>query len=330
MPKTNSPIAVFDGHCDSLILREVRDDPIDFADCDPTYQADSSRLRKGGVAAMFVMVGDSDLRQSLRLIDGVRRIEANHPDAFAVCGTAAEVRKARRTGRIALVMSIESQTMFEEDPAPLRLWHRLGVRMMSLTHGEGRSRASRIALQYTGSHVGWLAADERAVLYRQSKGLTPFAREALREMGRLNIIADLAHVNDRAFFEALECATGPVAVTHGNTYALCPHTRNSTDEMMRALAARGGVLGVCPYKRFVDVESPSCARLADHVLHALEIMGENHVGFGSDLDGIPLNEEGVIPDAAAVPMLWSELRRRGVSAKVIRKVAFDNFLRLLS
>ncbi len=327
-PKKNS-IPVLDAHNDSLILREVRDDPLTFSARDPAYQADGARLKRGGIKATFVMVGDKDIRQSLRLIDAVHCMAETQPSSFALCTNAADVRRALRARRLALIMSIEGQSMFNEDPANIRLWHRMGVRVMSLTHGEGRFGGPPTALQQDTAHGSHLSESERSILFRQSKGLTAFARESLREMGRLKVIVDLAHTNDKAFFEALECAAGPVAVTHGNTYALCPHARNCTDEMLRALAARGGVIGICAFKCFVDVMQPSLARMADHFEHALEVMGENHVGFGSDFDGIPLHEELVIPDAAAVPALWRELRKRGITERVIRKIAFENFMRLL-
>lgn len=318
-----------DAHNDSIILREVRTDPMDFADVDPAYHVDLPRMRRGGLGALFVMVGDSDAHQSLSLIDAVHRMCQEHPADFALCQNAAEVRRANRNGKIGLVMSIEGQSMFGERLANLRNWHRLGVRVASLTHGEGRRGPHSCALQIDASHFGYLDANARQVLFRASKGLTPFARESLREMARLGIVCDLAHANDRTFWETLEWTDGPVAYTHGNCYRLCPHTRNCTDEMLKALAARGGVIGICFYGAFVDEREPTLDKLADHFLHALEVMGEDHVGVGTDFDGIGLHQVPVIPDAAGLPRLWEKLDERGVPARVLRRIAADNFLRLL-
>jgi membrane dipeptidase len=321
-------LPVLDAHCDSLILREARGDALDFAGADPAYHVDLPRMRRGGLQAAFVMVGDSDLAQSSRLIDAVHRMARTHPSQFAVCRSAQDVRRAWRAGQVALAMSIESQTLFGEQIAHLANWHRLGVRVASLTHGEGRMRTTH-ALQVDDSFFGYLSPEERATLRRQTRGLTPFARESLGAMAELGMAVDLAHANDTAFWETLECFDGPVCVTHGNCYSLCRHTRNLTDDMMRALAARGGVLGVCFFGYFVHEAEPTLQRLADHFLHALEVMGPDHVGIGTDFDGIGLHVTPVIEHAGRLGRLWKVLRRRGVAEPTLRKIAHGNFLRLL-
>ena len=272
-----------DAHCDSLILRWTRDDPLDLADVDPKYQIDLPRLRQGGMDCLFIMVGDNDLAQSGALIDGAYGMCAAHPQDFALCTTVSRVRAAREAGRIAVVLTIEGQKMFAEDLAHLRNWHRLGVRLASITHGGGR----RPELQYDPSYFGYISPDERENLRRGSKGLTPFGREALQEMGHLGIAVDLAHINDVAFWEVLELAECPVCYTHGACYALSPHSRALTDEMMRALAEKGGVMGIAFYRQFIDPQHPTMDRLCDHYVHAVEVMGPEHVGIGSDFDGTP-------------------------------------------
>ena len=323
-------LLTLDAHNDSIILRDVRGDVMDFAAVDEAYHVDLPRMRQGGMGAVFVMVGDSDLAQSVRLIDAVHRMCRAHPEDFALCRTQREVRNANRKGRIALVMSIEGQAMFGENGAGLRLWHELGVRVASLTHGEGnRGRVRGAALQIDGSYFGFLTPRERATLLRQTRGLTAFGRESLAEMARLGIPCDLAHANERAFWEALEYAEGPVCYTHGNCYALCPHARNCTDEMLAALAQKGGVIGICFYGVFVSQGEPSLDLLVEHFLHALEVMGEDHVGVGTDFDGIGSHQTPVIPDAAGLPALWKALAEKGVSQRVLKKISRDNFLRLL-
>jgi len=324
------PIPALDAHNDGIILREVRGEPMDFAPADPAYQADLPRMRQGGIQAAFVMVGDNDLAQSSRLIGGVYRMCADHAGDLALCRTAADVRRAFRSGRFAIVMSIESQTMFEERIEHLYNWRRLGVRVASLTHGEGKRGSRGRALQIDGSFFGYLTPDERRLMRRQSRGLTPFARESLGAMADLGIPCDLAHANDVAFWETLECAAGPVCYTHGACYAQCPHSRNLTDEMMRALAERGGVMGICFHRGFIDQQNPTVERLADHFLHALDVMGPDHVGIGSDFDGVGLHKEPVIPDAGRAGMLWEALAQRGVARPTLRKIAHGNFLRLLA
>lgn len=318
-------LLLVDAHCDSLILRCVRDDPMDLADVNPVYQVDLPRLRQGGMDCLFTMVGDNDLAQSSLLIDAAHGMCLAHPADFAICTTASEVRRARAEGRIAIVLTIEGQKMFEEDLAHLRNWHRLGVRLASITHGGGR----RPELQYDPSHFGYVTAEERENLRQQSKGLTPFGREALAEMARLGIAVDLAHINDAAFWEVMEIAECPVSYTHGGCYALCPHSRALTDEMMVALAKKGGVMGIAFYKRFIHPETPSFDRLCDHFVHALEVMGPDHVGIGSDFDGTSALLRPIPADVSKLEDLFEALASRGLDEQVLRKIAGENFLRML-
>ena len=316
---------VLDAHCDSLILRWTRDDPVDLADQDPAYQVDLPRLREGGVDCLFVMVGDNDLAQSSALIDAAHQMCRAHPTDFAHCTTRAEVHRARESGRIALVLTIEGQAMFGEDLAHLRNWHRLGVRVASITHGGG----GRPELQHDPSHFGYIDPLERENLRRQSKGLTPFGRQALAEMGRLGVAADLAHINDVAFWEVLEEAPGPVCYTHGSCYALCPHSRALTDGMMQALAERGGVMGIAFYREFIHRDEPTLDRLCDQFIHALEVMGPDGVGIGSDFDGTPRMLRPIPEDASRLEEVFDRMAQRGVDAETLGKIAGQSFSRML-
>ena len=331
MAKTRRPVPVItlDAHNDSIVLREVRGDPMDFAAADPAYQADLPRMRRGGIQAAFVMVGGKDLRQSSRLIDALYQMAERRPRRFALCRDAAQVRAAFRADRFALLPSIESQTMFENDLAHLRNWRRLGVRMATLTHGEGKYGGKPYALQKESSFFGVCTPRERQTLRRQCKGLTPFGRDVVDAMAELGMAVDLAHANDTVFWETLERAKGPVCYTHGACYAQYPHSRCLTDEMMKALAQRDGVMGICFCPYFIDDEDPSVERLADHFMHALEIMGPDHVGVGSDFDGIALHKEMVIPHAGRMPLLWQALARRGVPRADLQKIGHKNFLRMI-
>lgn len=321
---------VLDAHNDSIILREVRGDAMDFADVNPRYHVDLPRLRRGGISAMFVMAGDNNMLQSLRLIDAVHRMCAEHPRDFALCLDASAVRRANREGRIALIMSIEGQAMFSERLENLRNWRRLGVRVASLTHGGGNmGTGNSFELQVDPSFFKYMTPAERALARRQSKGLTPFGRAALDEMARLGLVCDLAHANDNAFWEAIEHGKVKVCVTHANCHAICPHMRNLTDEMMKALAARNGVIGICFFRGFIDREKPTLDRLADHFIHALEIMGPDHVGIGTDFDGLTPDMMPMVGDAAGLGALWEKLESRGLRPGTLKKIGMENFLRLL-
>ena len=329
MPANRSArVLSVDAHYDGVILREARRDPLDLAIPTPMYHADLDRMRKGGIGVVFAMVGDHNLRQSSRMIDGVYRMCAAHPTKLALCLTADDARRAMRTGRTGIVMTIEGQVMFAEQEEHLRNWRRLGVRLASLTHGEGRWAGKRCALQHDASLFAHIAPETREAARRRMKGLTEFARRSLDTMAELSMPCDLAHTNDRAFWEAIEYARGPLCYTHGACYALCPHARNLTDDMMKALARRGGVMGICFYPPFLSEKTPTLDDAVAHFLHALEVMGEDHVGLGTDYDGMPFTMTPLL-DVLELPALWEALARRGVSRTAIAKVARDNFLRLL-
>jgi membrane dipeptidase len=316
---------VVDAHCDSLIRRWQREDPIDLADGNPIYEVDLARLRAGGVDCLYAMVGDRDLAQSSVLIDAAYEMCRTHPADFSLCTTGDQVRAARAEAKIALVLTVEGQAMWDEDLRHMRNWHRLGVRVANVTHGGG----GRPELQYDASFFGYLTPTEREDLRQQSRGLTPFAYEALDEMARLGIAADMAHINDVAFWQVMERAECPVCYTHGGCYALCPHSRALTDEMMVALAQKGGVMGIAFYKNFIDREAPTLDRLCDHFLHALEVMGPDHVGIGSDFDGTTLTLRPIPEDVSRLEELFLALAQRGVDEETMRKIAGENFLRML-
>ena len=323
-------LPVLDGHNDSIILRRVRGDAMDFAVADATYHVDLPRMIEGGQQGVFVMCGGGDLRESLILMDAIYQMEANHPEDFTVCRTARDVRAAFREDRVALVISIESQTMFDGELAYLRDWARLGVRVATLTHGESADkRKNPNGLQVDGSYFGFETADERERRLRDTKGLTPLGREALKAMAECGIALDLAHANDRAFWECLDLFDGPICYTHGSCFALSQHARNMTDEQMKAFARKGGVLGICFHEDFVDPANPTIERIGDHFMHALDIMGPDHVGVGSDFDGCAWGKMSIIRDVSELPLLWKELRRRGVPSRDLVKIAYKNFLRML-
>jgi membrane dipeptidase len=321
---------VFDAHCDSVILRQVRGDSMDLTVSDDAYHVDLPRLRQGHVAALSLMVGDMRLAQALTLIDATREMGTAHPAEFRLGLRAADRVAAAEAGQVLLVMTLESLSLLDEDLAPLRLAHALGVRAAGISHGEGQFGGPAGALQYDRATNRLLAPDERWRLRRFEKGLTPFAYDALAEMARLDMVCDLTHANDRAFWDIIERTDVRVYASHSNCAAVHPHTRNLTDDMLRALAARGGVVGVCPYAPFVgDAATATMAHLADHVCHALELAGERHVGIGGDFDGIPPAHRMVISDPTELPAFCDLLAERGVDAAALQRIAHDNMADLL-
>jgi membrane dipeptidase len=318
-----------DGHSDSVIQRLYDGAPTDLSPVEgKIYNMTLPRLRAGRMMGVGMMVGDKHLVPSLRMIEQMHELQRSRPADFAICLTATEVRAAVQAGRLGLVLTLEGQSMFEEKVELPRLWHRLGCRLYSLTHGEGTENIPT-ALQGSKSFFGYLSAPLREELRKAHKGLTAFGRQALGEMGRLGIACDLAHANDAAFWDTMEAATGPVCSTHAACAAIAPHSRNLTDEMLRALAQRKGVLGVCFYTPFVHQTAPTLDAYVEHILHALSILGEDGVGIGTDYDGGGDESNLVIRSPADMGNLWEALDKKGISRRVLVKIAHENWLRLL-
>jgi membrane dipeptidase len=353
--REDSEIWTLDAHCDTLYMRvflggerapeELRGvDPEDF------FRVTLPRLKEGRVGCLFLNVGDIGLLTSSAIIDYLYTGAWGGAGEVSVCRDAGEVYRTVQSGKLAAVMACEGSFLFLERLDLLRNWHRLGVRVASITHGEGQEAlgwfanmalardsmiraGSSAATQVTPSRDEYMEPELREGLRKKEKGLTAFGRLAVEEMMRLGMVCDLSHSNDATFWDALKLADetggGKFCCTHGNCAALCNHTRNLTDTMMEALATHGGVMGICFFGEFIDEHNPSLERYIGHVVHALDVMGPDHVGIGSDYDGVPPGAFMAIPHPGLMNELWTALCDAGVQKATIRKIAHKNFLRLL-
>ena len=184
-----------------------------------------------------------------------------------------------------------------------------------------------------------LICDSCASDVKTWNGLSPFGREVVAEMNRLGMLVDVSHISDEAFWDVLDCSSKPVVATHSCCRALCGHPRNMTDEMIRALAAKGGVIQINFYPVFLEegfdeehmfeAARPSYTRIVDHIDHVVSLVGIDHVGLGSDFDGIDVTPEG-LDNVSMMPKIFDEMLRRGYSEEDIEKVASRNFFNVLS
>jgi len=353
---SNDPdLWILDAHCDTLYMKEFLKGeglPPEMQDVDPDtfFRVTLPRLKEGQVGCIFTNVGDIGPLTSSSIIDRLHTCAEEKGGDVSICHDAVCVNRTVRSGKLAVVMSCESSFLFLGRLDLLRNWYRLGVRVMNITHGEGREglgwfaeialandsliqATNSMALQITPSRDEYMEPGVREIIRRSEKGLTEFGRSAVEEMVRLGMVCDLSHANDATFWDALtiadESGKGKFCCTHSNCAALCNHTRNLTDEMMVALADCGGVMGICFFGGYIDQDTPSLERYVDHVLHAIDVMGPDHVGIGSDYDGVPPDAFMAVTHPGCMGELWIALRDAGIHSSNLRKIAHGNFLRLL-
>ena len=334
---------VIDTHIDTATHLLYRDP--DFGKRLKEGHVDIPRMREGGVGAAFFAVWidevydeEAAFKHAVRGIDAIHRTVEKHQDDLALALNAEDIERARAAGKIAVLISIEGGRAIADDRACLRALHRLGVRSVTLAW----YRSTNWCDSHNDSRHG---------------GLTPFGKDVVREMNRLGVLVDISHVSDRTFWDVLEVSEKPVFASHSCCRALCEHTRNMTDEMVRALAAKGGVMNMTfvsgfvagpPASDFPPPVIPPREKLRDpfdyiawpspepgppfealmaQFSHALALAGPDHVGIGSDYDGTTQTPQGV-EDISKLPAVTEGLLAAGHSEATVRKVLGENNLRL--
>ena len=279
---------------------------------------DLPRLRDGGVAAQFFAFWTwptyipgaerSKTKSVLAQVDALDAAVGKHPDQLAWARTGADVRAAKAAGKIAILGGIEGGHALEGKLEHVEMFARRGVRYLGPLH---------------------LWPNALGGTSRQPKredGLTGLGRDVIRECERCGVIVDLAHINRRGFFEALELATRPPMVTHTGVNGVHRSWRNLDDEQIRAIADRGGCVGIIFARQFLG--GATIDAVVDHIRHLLDVAGEDLPALGSDFDGFVVPPEG-LEDIAAMPNLTVALSRRGIPTRVIEKILGHNVLRVL-
>ncbi len=346
-----------DSHIDTiqreLILHE------DLAQRATHGHADLPRLREGGVRAPFFALwvptyykGAEAVRRTLDLRDAMQRLLDEHPDQVELAQSAADIERIAHAGKIAAVLSAEGGHQIDNDLGVLREYRRRGVLSMTLTHFRNNDWAD--SSTDTPAH----------------NGLTDFGKQVVREMNRLGMIVDVSHVSDKTFFDALAVTTKPVIVSHSSCRALSDIPRNVTDDMLRALAKNGGVIGINFGEGFLNPKDAETLKKAinaisfqvpdltgkalddyaaeelkrdmapakgiaatiddvvAHVDHAVKVAGIDHVGIGSDFDGISAPPKG-LEEISKMPYLAAALLKKGYSADDVKKIMGGNTLRVI-
>jgi len=322
---------LFDGHNDlPWEIRKKAESSFDKADISqpqPQFHTDIPRLRQGGLKVQYwsvyvpadtALTGDA-LLKTLEQIDIVKRMIARYPDTFEQAKTAADVERIVKAGKIASMMGVEGGYSIEESIQNLQRYYDLGVRYMTLTHSKSLSWADS-------------ATDEPKV-----GGLSEFGEEVVREMNRLGMLVDLSHVSADTMKDALGVTKAPVIFSHSSARALTDHPRNVPDDVLKLLPENGGVVMINFYSRYVaptavlDKDEKALGTLADvcnHIDHVVKVAGIDHVGIGSDFDGVPRLPVG-LEDVSSYPRITQELLNRGYNKEQIHKILGGNALRIL-
>jgi len=286
---------------------------------------DLPRAREGGLDAEFIAIymereprPGMAVKRALDQVDAVHAIAEKYPDQVALATTADEVRRVVASGRLALLMGMEGGYMIEDDIRALRMFHRLGVRYMTLTHAFNTHWAD-------SAGVGDPVAPTH-------NGLSPFGRAVVQEMNRIGMIVDLSHVADKTFYDALAVTKAPVILSHSSVDAIKEHARNVSDDMLRALAKNGGVIQIDAVLKYIDPENRTDTPISvfiDHIMHALKVAGPDHVGIGIDY-GYTAPEPKGLEDVSKFGNITYELLKRGVDETTVRKIWGENTLRVMA
>jgi membrane dipeptidase len=352
---------LIDGHNDlPWEIREFRSAPRDVAAYDLRKRSlrhtDLARLAEGMVAAQFWSIyipGDyrdsGYARVQLEQFDIARRMIARYPRRLALALTADDIERNFKRGRIASLLGMEGGHAIENSLGALRSYYALGARYLTLTHN--------VTLDWA----------DAALDTARHHGLTVFGKEVVREMNRLGMLVDLSHVSPDVMRDALEVTESPVIFSHSSARALTDHPRNVPDDILARLPQNGGVVMVTFVPAFVSPEAAvwetearkerqrieaavsdtaerrrledqwkvahpqpraTLSQVTDHIEHVRKVAGPDHVGIGSDFDGIDTVPEG-LEDVSRFPHLLAELIRRGWSDDDLRKLVGGNLLRAL-
>lgn len=293
-------------------------------------------LRGGGVDVQLLPIyvephflPEQALRNILQQLEAVRSDLAEDDSGMRLATSLAEIDATVAEGKIAGVLALEGCDGLSGDPALLRLFYQLGVRLVSFTWNHRNEFADGVG---EGESAG---------------GLSQAGKVALKEMNDHRVICDVSHLAEAGFWDVARLCQGPFVASHSNARAICDHPRNLTDEQLRAIAASGGVVGLNFYGGFVDDTAPTAGRMVDHLAHIADTIGIDHVGLGTDfledwllelfkraLSPVPVDPaifEMWIPDCRRtdqLPRFTAELVARGFSEAEMAQVLGGNFMRV--
>lgn len=321
------------------------------------FHTDIPRLREGGVGWQFwsayvpttATKTHTAAKDTFEQIDFIHAMVEQYPETFEMAATSDDVVRIRKAGKIACMIGVEGGHSMENSLGLLRNFYRLGVRYMTLTHSE---------------NIDWA---DSATDKPKHNGLTPFGKQVVVEMNRIGMLVDISHVSPKTMHDALDVTKAPVIASHSSAYTIANHPRNVPDDVLKRLPTNGGVIMINFFSGFITPEAAlrtkkmfevgrefeakyprkedfkaafnqwkkenpfprgSIHDVIDHIDHIVKIAGVDHVGLGSDYDGItscPVQ----LDDVASYPYITQELLNRGYREEAIQKILGGNILRAL-
>lgn len=356
--RIQSHVLGVDSHNDTL--QRVLIEGVDIGKRLPDGMVDFPRLREGGMHVPFFALwvpmyyhGAEAVRRTLDLRDAMQNVLDKYPDQIELATSGRDIERIVGQKKIAAVLTIEGGHQIDDDLRVLRMYRRMGILSMTLTH----FRSNNWADSSTGKP--------------EHNGLTDFGKQVVREMNAVGMIVDISHVSDKTFYDAIEVSTKPVIASHSSCFVNSDVPRNMKDDMFRALAKNGGVVGVNFSASFLNQKDagelkqmiakhnaiePNLAGVeldqfaakeyeemgwarsktgiatvedaAECIDHIVKVAGIDHVGIGSDFDGIQSVPLG-LEDFSKMPALTDALLRRGYKEEDIKKIMGGNFLRVV-
>ncbi|HHY35429.1 MAG TPA: membrane dipeptidase [Firmicutes bacterium] len=303
---------IIDGHASSLFdavngLRDLRKK-------EETGHLDIPRLKEAGVSCQVLAAfPDQRIRPMRACRRGLIYSDAFHSLAeepgVRIILSYADLEAIKETKELGIMFALEGGEFLEGEIAVLHMFYKLGARVIGLTWDERNELGDGVAEAMTKG------------------GLTRFGFQVLKEAQSMGMLVDVSHLSEAGFWDVVESASLPVVASHSNCHKLYAHPRNLKDEEMEALRDIGGLIGISFNPSYLAGGGEiTVSTVADHIEHALEVMGENGVGLGSDFDSF--SGPGPIPSVEHLPVLVEELLKRGLKDEVLKKVLGLNYLRV--
>ena len=312
-----------DTHCDTPMLFPQG---IDFSTRDPRILVDLPKMTEGRLDASIMVAYIPQKMAAVggckayadSIFDKIESIVAGTPRHIALARTPEALYENKRVGKKSIMLGIENGLALEGDIRNVEHFARRGVVYITLCHNGNNDLCDSASPN----------PSEGGALSHSHGGISDFGEQVIREMNRLGLMVDLSHAAESSFYQALEISSVPIVCSHSSARALCDHRRNLTDEQMRALARKGGVCQITLYPGFLRLEGQASVLDAiAHLEHAIQVMGVDHVGLGTDFDG-----DGGVPglaDASELSLFTRQLLLRRYSEHDIQQIWGGNFLRVM-